>query len=178
MIPDHVLRAAGLYEWSTGPSFTLAGDSLVYSGPLPEVNKKTAYYASCYGSFSFIKNILLNFQQNARFKRVSVQDYQKAYVMIRNMSRYAKATGGDFLLLFWEQFALENDPNGHFAPVLGKKLDELQKDGVNLIRVSDIIDTRDPRYTIFGDGHPNALAYDTVARYLAKYLPTAFPSYR
>lgn len=169
MIPDHVLRAAGVYAWSPGPSFALAGDSLAYSGQLPEVNGRTAYFLSFFGCYSFIKDIVLGLEQRARTNRMSPEDYQKAYVMIRNMSRYAKATGGNFLLLFWDGPSPAGYPGRQFQALLEAKLEELKRNGVWVIRVSDIIDTKDPRYYIPGDGHPNALAYDTVARYLAKH---------
>jgi len=170
MIPDHVLRASGLYEWSFGPSFKLAGDSLVDSGPLPVVNHKTAYYASLFGCFSFIKDMITNFQNTQKAKRVPADEYQKAYWMIRKMDQYSRMTGGHFLLLFWDNVSDARDPNRYYRQLLADKLDSLAKDGIDIIRVSDILDTKAPKYYIPKDGHPNAMAFDTVAKYLVKQM--------
>lgn len=170
MIPDHVLRAGGLYPWSGGPSFRLAGDSLVYSGSLPAISDRTAYYASLFGCYSLVKDMVLGLEQRSRINRISKEDYQKAYLMIRNMSRYATATGGNFLLLFWDGPSPADDADKRFRSLMEAKLADLKKGGIHIIRVSDIIDAKDPRYYIPGDGHPNPLGYDTVARYLARTL--------
>jgi hypothetical protein len=53
---------------------------------------------------------------------------------------------------------------------LTDKLERLRNEGVDIISVSDILDTKDPKYYIPIDGHPNAMAYDTVAKYLARHL--------
>ncbi|MHA4811558.1 hypothetical protein ACX0G9_25910 [Flavitalea flava] len=170
MIPDHVLRASGLYDWSPGPSFKLVGDSLVYGGSLPFVNNDIAYYSSFFGCYSFIKDKVTNIEEKRRAKKVSTEEYQKAYLMIRKMSQYSKETGGTFLLLFWDNISQEGDPNRYYRPILEDKITRLRKDSVHIIRVSGILDIKDPLYYILNDGHPNAKAYDTVARYLAKHL--------
>jgi hypothetical protein len=170
IIPDHVLRASGIYEWSFGPSFKLAGDSITYDGPLPVVNHKTAYYASFFGCFSFIKDMITNFQNTQNAKRVAAAQYQKAYWMIRKMDQYSSMTGGHFLLLFWDNVSDARDPNRYYRQLLADKLDSLAKDGIDIIRVSDIFDTKAPKYYIPKDGHPKAMAYDTVAKYLVKQM--------
>jgi hypothetical protein len=168
LIPDHVLRGADVYSWSTGPSFRLSGDSLLYTGTLPAISNKPAYYASFFGCYSVIKDMVTNIAENNRARSVSPEEYQKAYVQIRNMDRYSKATGGHFVLLFWDKDSKPGDPNSDHRPLLEARLEQLRKDGVIIIRVSDIINTQDPRYYIPLDGHPDSLADDAVARYLAK----------
>jgi hypothetical protein len=170
MIPDHILRASGLYEWSAGPSFKRIGDSLINGGSLPVLDHKGAYYLSFFGCYSFIKNIVIDMEEKERAKKVSAEEYQKAYLMIRKMSRYSKATGGNFILLFWDNRYEASDPNAAYRQLLEDKIKRLTEDSVNIIRVSDILDTRDPKYYIPKDGHPNALGYDIIAKYLTKYL--------
>jgi hypothetical protein len=170
LIPDHVLRAADVYSWSMGPSFRLSGDSLVYNGTLPAIDNKPAYYSSFFGCYSFIKDMVTTIAENNRAGSVSPEDYQKAYVMIRNLDRYSKATGGHFVLLFWDNLSKPGDANSEHRRLLEAKLEQLRKDGVTILRVSDIINIRDPRYYIPLDGHPDSLAYDAVARYLAGRL--------
>jgi hypothetical protein len=170
MIPDHVLRASGLYDWSAGPSFNRIGDSLVNGGSLPVLNHKAAYYLSFFGCYSFIKNIVLNIEEKESAKMVSAEEYQKAYLMIRKMSQYSKAGGGHFILLFWDNIYEAGDPNAYYRQILEDKIERLTKDSIDIIRVSDILDTRDPKYYIPNDGHPNAIGYDIVAKYLTKYL--------
>jgi len=171
MIPDHVLRASGLYDWSAGPSFKLVGDSLVYAGSLPVIDDKVAYYSSLFGCFTFIKDMVINLEIKERAKRVSAEEYEKAYLVVRKMSQYSKVTGGNFLLLFWDKYNFSaNDPNMYYRQKLEDETDKLRKDSVNIIRVSDILDINDPKYYIPSDGHPNAVAYDTIAKYLAKHL--------
>lgn len=170
MIPDHVLRASGIYTWSAGPSFKLAGDSLVDNGMLPVPDDKLAYYSSLFGCFSFIKDGVVNIEEKRRAKRVSAEEYQKAYEMIRKMSRDAKRTGGRFILLFWDNLSPAGDPNLYYRPQLEDKLERLRNDSIDIIRVSDIFATGDPGYYIPKDGHPAAAAYDAVAKYLAKRL--------
>jgi hypothetical protein len=170
MLPDHVLRASGLYEWSPGPLFTLADDSLVYSGALPVPNNKVAYYASLFGCYSFLKDMVTNIEEKERVKKVSVNEYQKAYLMIRKMSQVSKATGGHFLLLFWDKYPQSRDPNLYYRKILEDKFDRLRKDSVDIIRVSDVFDLKDATYFYPIDGHPKPMAYDTVAKYLTKYI--------
>ncbi len=170
MIPDHVLRASGLYEWSPGPLFKLADDSLVYSGSLPVATNSVAYYSSLFGCYSFVRDMVSNIEESERAKKVPASEYQKAYLMIRKMSRVSKETGGNFLLLFWDKYAHARDPNLYYRQVLEDKLDRLRKDSVDIVRVSDIFGINDPQYYIPVDGHPTAAAYDTVAKYLTKYL--------
>jgi hypothetical protein len=169
MIPDHVLRASGLYDWSPGPSFQLVGDSLVYTGSLPLASNKIAYYSSFFGCFSFIQDMIINIQNQQRAKRISPEEYEKAYLMIRKMDQYSRMTGGHFLVLFWDNISGEGDPNRYYRQILQDKLDSLGKEGIDIVRVSDILDISDPKYYIPIDGHPNAMAYDTVAKYLLRY---------
>lgn len=169
MIPDHVFRASGAYNWSAGPSFKLIGDSLVYSGPLPHITHKTAYYCSFFGCFQFIQDLLVRIQTNHLYKRVSPADYQKAILMIRKMDHDSRSTGAHLVVLFWDNITTPDDPNRRYRQLLSDKLDSLRQTGVDIIRVSDIINTSDPRYYIPDNGHPNAAAYDTVAKYLIKH---------
>jgi hypothetical protein len=168
MIPDHVLRASGLYDWSPGPSFQLAGDSLLYAGSLPIVNYKMAYYSSFFGCFTFIQDMIINIQNKQRAKKVSAEEYQMAYLMIRKMDQYSKMTGGHFLVLFWDNISEEGDPNRYYRQILQDKLERLSEEGIDIIKTSDILDINDPKYYIPNDGHPNAMAYDTVAKYLVR----------
>ena len=170
LIPDHVLRASGLYGWSPGPSFKLAGDSLVYGGSLPVDKYRTAAYASLFGTFSFIKDMIINIQNKRRAKRVSPDEYEKAYWMIRKMDQYSRMTGGHFIVLSWDNISEEGDPSRYYRQLLTDKLERLRNEGVDIISVSDILDTKDTKYYIPIDGHPNAMAYDTVAKYLARHL--------
>jgi hypothetical protein len=171
MIPDHVLRAGGLYDWSAGPSYKISGDSLVYNGPLHFPGNKFAYYASFFGCYSFIKDMIINIQEKNRARGMSAE-YQKAYLMVRKMSQYSKMTGGNFLLLFWDKY--RSDAN-HASltcdtQLLEYEMDKLRKDGVDIVRVSDILDITNPNYYFPRDGHPTAIAYDAIAKYLAKRL--------
>jgi hypothetical protein len=168
LIPDHILRASGLYAWSPGPSFNRTGDSLVYEGSLPRVSYSTASYASLFGTFSFIQDMIINIQNKQRAKGISPDEYEKACLMIRKMDEYSRRTGGHFLVLFWDNISDEDDPNRYYRQTLSDKLDGLRKDGINIIKVSDILNTKDPRYYIPIDGHPNAKVYDSVARYLVR----------
>jgi len=170
LIPDHVLRASGLYGWSPGPSFKLAGDSLVYAGSLPIDKYRAARYASLFGAFSFIKDMIINIQNKQRAKQVPPDEYEKASLMIRKMDQYSRMTGGRFLVLFWDNISEEGDPNRYYRQLLAGKLETLRQAGINIISVSDILDTRAQKYYIPIDGHPNAMAYDTVAKYLVRHL--------
>ncbi|HLX67491.1 MAG TPA: hypothetical protein VKR41_10860, partial [Puia sp.] len=166
LIPDHILRASGIYAWSPGPSFKRTGDSLIYEGSLPRVNYTTASYASLFGTFSFIQDMIINIQNKERAKRLSPDEYEKACLMIRKMDQYSSMTGGHFLVLFWDNISEEGDPNRYYRQLLADKLETLRKEGINIINISDMLDTKDRRYYIPIDGHPNAKAYDSVARYL------------
>jgi hypothetical protein len=170
MLPDHVLRASGLYEWSPGPLYKVADDSLVYSGSLPAASNRLAYYSSLFGCYSFLKDMVTDIEGNKRAKKVPANEYQKTYLMIRKMSQVSRATGGHFLLLFWDKYPQSRDPNLFYRQLLEDKLDRLRKDSVDIIKVSDVFDLKDAKYFIPIDGHPKALAYDTVAKYLAKYI--------
>jgi hypothetical protein len=170
MIPDHVLRASGIYEWSFGPSYKLAGDSIVYNGTLPPVSHKTAYYSSLFGCFSFVKDMIVNFQNRQNAKRVSAEEYQKAYWMIRKMDQTSRLSGGHFILLFWDNVSDARDPNRYYRQLLTADLDRLRSDGVDMVSASDIFNNNDPKYYIPKDGHPTAAAYDTVAKFLAGHL--------
>ncbi len=170
LLPDHVLRASGLYGWSPGPSFRLAGDSLVYDGSLPVNRYRFASYASLFGTFSFIKDMIINIQNKRRAKRVSPDEYEKAYWMIRKMDQYSRMTGGHFIVLSWDNISEKDDPNRYYRQILADKLQRLGKEGVDIISVSDILDTKDPEYYIPIDGHPNAMAYDRIGRYLVDRL--------
>jgi hypothetical protein len=176
MIPDHVLRASGLYDWSPGPSFQLAGDSLIYSGSLPSINYQAAYYCSLFGCFTFIQDMIINIQDKQRAKRVSPQEYEKAFMMIRKMDQYSKMSGGHFLVLFWDNISEEGDPNRYYRQILQDKLDSLGKSGIDIIKASDIFHINDPKYYIPNDGHPDAMAYDTVAKYLVKCRNLSYAS--
>ena len=77
-------------------------------------------------------------------------------------------TGGHFRVLFWDNISEEGDPNRYYRQTLADKLDSLRKEGINIISVSDILNTKDPRYYLPIDGHPNTKAYDSVARYLVR----------
>jgi hypothetical protein len=170
MLPDHVLRASGLYEWSPGPLFKLVDDSLAYSGALPVATNRLAYYSSLFGCYSFLKDMVTDIEENERAKKVPANEYQKAYLMIRKMSQVSKATGGHFLLLFWDKYPQSRDPNLYYRRILEDKLDRLRKDSVDIIKVSDVFDLKDAAYFIPKDGHPSGMAYDTVAKYLTKYI--------
>jgi hypothetical protein len=171
MIPDHVLRASGLADYCAGPSFRRSGDSLLYAGPLPLPNNKVAYYCSGFGCFSFIGDLVTNVEQTNRSKHVSREEFEKAYLMIRKMSRNARATGGDFILLFWDKYDYTaTDRNLYYRQTMEDEIEKLRKDSVKVVRVSDILDINDPKYYIPYDRHPNAVAYDTIACYLQKIM--------
>jgi hypothetical protein len=169
MIPDHVLRASGVDDYCAGPSFRRVGDSLLYAGPLPIPSNKLAYYCSVFGCFSFIGNMVTNVERSNRFKHVPHEEFEKAYLMIRKMDHIAGASGGKFILLFWDKYDYTStDRNLYHRQKMEDEIERLRKDGVKVIRVSDILDINDPKYYIPNDRHPNAIAYDTIANYLYK----------
>ena len=167
MIPDHVLRAAGVDSYCAGPAFRRTGDSLVYTGLLAYPDNKAAYYCSVFGCFSFIGHMVANMEQSNRVKHVPREEFEKAYLMIRKMSQRAKASGGSFILLFWDKYDYTaTDRNLYYRQTMEGEIERLRKDSVKIIRVSDILDIDDPKYYIPYDRHPNAIAYDTIANYL------------
>lgn len=167
MIPDHVLRASGLDDYIAGPSFRRSGDSLLYTGPLALPNRKVAYYCSVFGCFTFIGDMVANMERSNRAKHVPLEEFEKAYLMIRKMSRHARVSGANFILLFWDKYDYTaTDRNLYYRGAMEGEIEKLRKDGVNVIRVSDILNVDDPAYYIPNDRHPNAFSYDTVARYL------------
>jgi len=169
LVPEHVLRAAGVDDYSGGPSFAMVGDSLVYNGALSVPDNRIAYYSSLFGRYTFIEDMVGSMELKKRVQRVSGDEYEKAYVMVKNMSRSAERTGGHFLLLFWDAYnPASSDANLRFRPLLENAIAKLRRDGVDVVRASEILDINNPALQFPNDGHPRAMVYDTVARYLAR----------
>jgi hypothetical protein len=94
--------------------------------------------------------------------------------MIRKMDQYSTMTGGHFIVLSWDNISEKSYPNRYYQQILADKLQRLRKEGVDIINVLDILHTKDPKYYIPIDGHPNAMAYDSVGRYLVDRLLRKF----
>lgn len=166
-IYDHILRSNGVYEWSTNsPFFKIEGDSLVHSGSLlmnvKKHNKKYIHYLSGLGTFRFLHRLLSNIHTRNRVNGLTQTDFDRCFLMIKNMAEIIKRTGGQFVLIDWGRHQWDADYiDDELYTVFEKKLEGLS--GLHIIKVASLMDLKDTRYFIPDDGHPSALANERIA---------------
>lgn len=166
-IYDHILRANGVYDWSTaGPYFKIHADSLIHSGSLL-MNVEThapkyIHYLSGLGAFRFLRKMLINVDTRRRVNNLRQADFDRCFLMIKTMAEIAERSGSQFFLLDWggNQWN-DNMINEDLMADFKKKLQSLSN--LRIIKVSSILDLNDPQYFQPDDGHPSALANEKLA---------------
>jgi hypothetical protein len=173
---DHILRANGLYDWNLqGPLFRMSGDSLVNTGPMINqvdiAKQRYIHYASLLGTFSFLKDMLGRVEVNARVRKLTQADYDKCFQMIRKMAEAIRRTGGQLIVVNWDNDNWANlEIKGLPVDMINKKLNDLAAADVQLVNVSSILDYNDSRNFIARDGHPAAIANIAIARHIARII--------
>lgn len=175
-IYDHILRASGTYKWNLhGPYFKTVNDSLIHAGQLSDYRDSTQYnyahYLSLLGTFTFLKDLLDRVQLNHDVRHLPQEDYDKCFLMIREMATAIRRTGGKLILIDWDHINWANKQVSTLSiDKIEKALDSLSEDSVQVIRVSSVIDLQDKNYFIRRDGHPSAAANKKLAQFLLQYI--------
>jgi hypothetical protein len=173
---DHILRASGIYQWNLqGPYFKTINDSLIHAGQLSDYADSTrpsyAYYLSLLGTFTFLKDMLDRVQMNYDVRHLSQEDYDKCFLMIREMAAAIRRTGGKLILIDWDH---NNWANKQVSTLsidrIEKALNTLSENAVQVIRVSSVIDLNNKSYFIRRDGHPSAAANKKLAQFVLPYI--------
>lgn len=176
LLSDHFLRANAVYYWNnTGPFYTVNNDSLVQTGTVNHNNQPNNYqwvnFASLSGSLQFIRLLGNQVTLKNNIRAFSENDYQRYLMMIRKMREMAEKSGGRFILLHYD-----NNNWGQSSVSLPQqdKLDRdiksFQTNGMEVLSISTIVDYHDKSLFIPGDGHPNGLLYQRVARHLGPMM--------
>lgn len=176
---DHILRANGIYEWNNaGPFFDVQHDSLVNLGPLYKFKHLKgdgwSFYASLFGAFKVIKDNLHQIAYRAAAKNLSDTDYQRCFIMFREMAKKINNSGGRFIIVNWADYNWNYKPFRDMSRAkIDQQFDALSRSGIQVIPVASIIDMKDQKNFIPANGHPSALANQTIANWLAKHLTPA-----
>ncbi len=157
-LPDHVLRASGKALWDVaGPRYVLDREGKpTYQGPF---HSSLSAKAHRFLSFSHLATRLFLAHRTATPQDLDL--YVGLVLEIRRVfvSRY----GGTFYVLLWP---------GH-GELSSEMLSRLQEAGVPVLRVDRILGdlpSHGGKYRLADDAHPNALAYDELARHLLDVL--------
>ncbi|MBL7739005.1 MAG: hypothetical protein JNK14_07290 [Chitinophagaceae bacterium] len=172
---EHFFRAKGIYPWNVaGPSYIIAGDTLLNQGPFYKV--KTMYWqkiskaASFLGTFTFISDNIERIATDRAKRKLSDENLAPLYLMFRQMAEIAEKTGGKLILLNWD-----SDPPKTGSAILdrdivdGKIIKTLSHTSAKVLPVRQVIDYSIKQYFIPGDGHPSALANKALAEYLLEH---------
>lgn len=176
-LPGHVSRAAGLEAWDQiGPKFVREHDgSVMWKGPFAETTphdmqgrfRRFHQHLSNEAKHYFLKSALyrgLLFMHRPVMDEdidlfISIVDASKQLVE----TRYQSAT---FHVVFWD-FSGDN-------PIEAKIIEGLKAKGIQLHLISNILPNYRGHEELFeihrADRHPNALAYDLLADYVAKEI--------
>lgn len=172
---DHILRANGIYGWNNaGPYFDIDHDTLANRGPLYKYKSlkgnKLASYASLFGAFQVIKDVLHGAAYRAAAKNLSEADYQRCFIMLSEMAKKINSTGGRFIVLDWADYNWFYKPLSDISKEkINQQLHNLSKSGVLVVPVASIINMKDLKNFIPTDGHPSAAANQTIAQWLATH---------
>jgi hypothetical protein len=173
---DHILRANGVYGWNMdGPFFDVQNDTLVNRGPLYKYKHlkgdKWAFYASAFGAFSVIKDNLHKIAYGAAGKNLSEMDYNRCFIMLREMAKKINNSGGRLIILNWGRYTWNHRPVSDMSKTdIERNFDSLSRYGTLVFPVTSIIDLTDKKNFIPVDGHPSAVANHTIAHWLASHI--------
>jgi hypothetical protein len=169
-LQQHVLRAAGRTEFSAyGPRYRLGADGRpVFTGtPVrPAATDDNSLRARL--SWQLTKSRLFRLLSD-RTPTATPDDWQLYLAILRETRERLAARYPDAALHVLGWGTSENRSDGEFQDSLAAVIP-------NYHRVADIIrdlGTAGTKYQIPHDGHPNALAYDLLARYVAEHILTA-----
>ncbi len=174
---DHILRANGVYSWNNaGPFFEVQEDTLVNLGPAYRYKAlkgdKLAFYASCFGAFTVIKDNLHQIAYRAAAKNLSQADYNRCFLMFQEMAKKINRSGGRLVILNWADYNWFYKPLSDISTAkINQQFEILSKLGVRVIPVASIIDLKDQKNFIRDDGHPSAAANQAIASWLAAQIP-------
>ena len=168
-IPDHVMRTTGLYAWGRhGPRYRLQPDgSVVQEGHFDD-DDADSFFSTAFGSelrYQGRKSFLIR-SLTGRAHRVTTDDVQ-LWVGIVDASRRLvnqKYPGAEFDVLLWKQAPLA---------LYEQMSDALAKLDFTVHQIHNILPgyAEDPSpYEIPIDHHPNAIAHDAIARFVAREL--------
>ena len=173
---DHILRANGLYNWNnSGPFWDIQDDTLVDRGPLYKFRKlkgdKWSFYLSLFGSFKVIKDNLHQIAYGTAVKNLSTADYDRCFLMLKDMAGKIAASGGRLVILNWGIYNKFNTPLKYMSKEkVERNLDSLSRYGAMVIPVSSIINLADKQNYIPSDGHPAAATNQVIATWMAKNI--------
>lgn len=173
---DHILRANGFYSWNnSGPFFDIQNDTLVNRGPLYKFRKlkgdNWAFYLSLFGSFKVIKDNLHQLAYRTAVKNLPAADYERCFLMLKDMSKKIAVSGGRLIILDWGIYNRFNAPLGYLSKEnIERNFDSLSRYGALVIPVSSIINLADDQNFIPLDDHPSAVANQTIATWMAKNI--------
>ena len=161
-IVDHARRAAGRASWdrSKGPRYVLDDGGLRYAGAF-----KDSTPVGTSGLREGVVAVLRKSKIVARVLPTLGRGHEaETFAAIVDAARRRielDFPGAEFVVLFW------GVPSIRQTDLVRR----LERRGLSVIEVSDLLDgyAEEPgRYEIEGDGHPNPLAYDRIAQYLAE----------
>lgn len=173
---DHILRANGIYSWNrNGPFFDIANDSLINKGPLYKFKQlkgdNLAFYTSAFGAFQVIKDNLHKMAYQAAGKNLTDADYERCFMMLQDLAKKIASTGGRLIILNWGDYNWLSRPwSDMSAKKINENLNALSKYGTRIVAVSSIINFADKKNFIPVDGHPSAMANQTIATWMAKNI--------
>jgi hypothetical protein len=172
LLSDHFYRAAGVYEWNVnGPYFEQQGDSLIYKGPVHNnirmPYRRAPYLLSFFGGLSLVYDKLDDMLLRKRMKAFSKKEYDRIFLMLREMNAGIAKTGGKLIILNWDR------SNWGYQGYEFPFQQQLDKDAGNFttINVSSILNYNDPSNFIPLDGHPTYIANQRIAEYLVNKFP-------
>lgn len=166
-IDDHILRVAGRKNWEAqDPEYSQVDNEVVYQGSFTD-NKKSLY-SKIEPLFkeSEIYKYLNNYidQQKSNLSEDEKEKYENLYIAILKKSKNLlrkKYNTKNFIVIFWN-----DDKNS-------KVIKKLKNNSFEYYLQSDILPNYNnnwQRYKINGDVHPNKLANEKIANFLAKRL--------
>lgn len=172
-IPDHFLRATGIYEWnSTGPHFAMEKNRLVNLGVFPhrrhvKINR-LAHYASGLSTLSFIRDYIKDQAPRHLLKSLKEDSLTVYYQMVLDMASHMEMSGARLVILFWDHDRFRSSYTKLTDPSLVlKKMEKLlEGTSVRIIPVSTILDYGDQEIYILDDGHPSGKANRLIAERL------------
>jgi hypothetical protein len=161
-VPDHVRRAAGRARWDTflGPRYLLSGSTVRYAGPFKDTSPQPSRRLSDRAAVILSRSAILH----RLAPELGEETEAETFAAIVDAARRRFETefeGAELRVLFW----------GEPSPQSRDLVERLERRGLVVYSVADILPgfaANPRRYNLPGDVHPNAEAYDLVARFLAE----------
>lgn len=171
-MPDHVFRFKGIYGWdSYGPQYTIQNDTPVYQGHFhTKWASATLDVLRVFSKLFFDCDAMITSLERMWFKS-NPKTMQSYGAMVAGIERLARENyEARFIVLLWDKPALPEFKD--WAELADQMEVELERRGIRVIKISDILGVDLTPYMIAADGHPNAAANQKISAALLA-LPSA-----